>query len=165
MRNISIIVAVANDGAIGYNGGLLTHVKGDLPRFKSLTLNKTIVMGRKTFDSLPNGALKDRRNIVISRDLNLKLDECEVIHSIGELSNIVDISEEIFIIGGSEIYSLFFPLANKLYITRIYKDFDYADTYFKEFNSELYSNFNIDVYTENTDNLFKCQFVTMIRKR
>lgn len=163
MRNISIIVAVANDCAIGYNGGLLTHVKGDLPRFKSLTLNKTIVMGRKTFDSLPNGALKDRRNIVISRDLNLKLDCCEVIHSIDELSNIVDINEEIFIIGGSEIYSLFFPFTNKIYITRIYKDFDYVDTYFKEFN-ELNSNFKIESYIENIDNVFQCQFVTMVRK-
>ena len=163
MRNISIIVAVANDGAIGYNGGLLTHLKGDLPRFKSLTLNKTIVMGRKTFDSLPNGALKDRRNIVISRDLNLKLDGCEVIHSIDELSNIVDINEEIFIIGGSEIYSLFFPIVNKLYITRIYKDFIEADTYFKEFSGP-YSDFKIVDCIENNDNAFRCLFVTLVRK-
>ena len=121
-----------------------------------------ICYGRKTFDSLPNGALKGRQNIVISRDLNLKLDSCEIIYSIDELSNIVDINEEIFIIGGSEIYSLFFPFANKIYITRIYKDFDYADTYFKEFNSESYSNFNIDFYNENINNEFKCQFATTI---
>lgn len=132
MPNFSIIVAIANNNAIGQNGGLLVHLPKDMKWFKENTLHKTVIMGRKTFETLPNGALKERRNIVVTKNNAFRAENCEIVHSIEELMTIVHPTEDCFIIGGGEIYKMLMPYATHMYITRIHADFADADTFFPE---------------------------------
>ena len=122
---ISLIVAVDEKGGIGYDGQLLAHIPEDLQRFKSLTTGHIVIMGRKTWDSLPRKPLSNRRNIVISNQKQenfMTIPEC--------LEEIKDIKDEVFVIGGGKIYKYFLPKADRIYITLIHKSFDKVDTYF-----------------------------------
>lgn len=126
---ISLIVAVDENGGIGYDGQLLTSIPEDLQRFKSLTTGHIVIMGRKTWDSLPKKPLPKRRNIVISNQKQenfMTIPEC--------LEEIKDIEDEIFVIGGGNIYKYFLPLTNRIYITLIHKSFENVDTYFPNIN-------------------------------
>ena len=128
---ISLIVAVAEDRAIGDKGNLLWHLSSDLKRFKAITTGYTIIMGRKTYDSLPNGALPNRRNIVISRQLkNLK--DAEVYSDFDEALKATSDEDIVYIIGGGEIYKKTFPRADELHITLVHKSYPEADTRFPE---------------------------------
>ena len=128
---ISLIVAVAEDRAIGDKGNLLWHLSSDLKRFKAITTGHTIIMGRKTYDSLPNGALPNRRNIVISRQLkNLK--DADVYSDIDEALKATSDENIVYIIGGGEIYKKTFPRADELHITLVHKSYPEADTRFPE---------------------------------
>lgn len=128
---ISLIVAVAEDRAIGDKGNLLWHLSSDLKRFKAITTGHTIIMGRKTYDSLPNGALPNRRNIVISRQLkNLK--DAEVYSDFDEALKATSDEDIVYIIGGGEIYKKTFPRADELHITLVHKSYPEADTRFPE---------------------------------
>ncbi len=128
---ISLIVAVAEDRAIGDKGNLLWHLSSDLKRFKAITTGHTIIMGRKTYDSLPNGALPNRRNIVISRQLkNLK--DAEVYSDIDEALKATSDEDIVYILGGGEIYKKTFPRADELHITLVHKSYPEADTRFPE---------------------------------
>lgn len=128
---ISIIVAIAENNAIGKDNKLLCHIPGDLKRFKKLTTGKTVIMGLKTFKSLPDGPLPNRRNIVITDKKNQKIDGCDMAYSIEEAVEMCNTDEENFVIGGGSIYRQFLPLADKLYITKVHHNFD-ADTFFPE---------------------------------
>ena len=128
---ISLIVAVAEDGAIGDKGNLLWHLSSDLKRFKAITTGHTIIMGRKTYDSLPNGALPNRRNIVISRQLK-SLKDAEVYSDIDEALKATSDEDTVYIIGGGEIYKKTFPRADELHITLVHKSYPEADTRFPE---------------------------------
>lgn len=128
---ISLIVAVAEDRAIGDKGNLLWHLSSDLKRFKAITTGHTIIMGRKTYDSLPNGALPNRRNIVISRQLK-SLKDAEVYSDIDEALKATSDEDIVYIIGGGEIYKETFPRADELHITLIHKSYPEADTRFPE---------------------------------
>lgn len=146
---ISLIVAVSKNNAIGKDNKLLFHIKEDLVFFKKTTLNKTIVMGRKTFESLP-GILPSRKHIVITRDKDYKIDNpnVEVRHSLIEVLNEYKYSsKELFVIGGGEIYkqSIDSGLLDRMYITRVNKIVEEADTFFPEVSSDYYelSNFKI----------------------
>lgn len=158
-QSIAIVVAIANNSAIGINNQLLAHIPGDLPRFKALTTGHTVIMGRKTFDSLPKGALPNRRNIVITRDRNLKLPNCEMASSPDEALSLLGSNETAFIIGGGEIYKLFLEISNKLYITRIEKDFPEADAFFPAYDSSKYKLLNEEIVspTEKNDFVFRYQ--------
>jgi len=99
----SIIVAVAENNAIGKNNDLIWHISEDLKRFKKLTTAHSIIMGRKTFESLPNGALPNRENIVLTRDKHLHFDKCTMFYSIDEvIEKYAHTQEEVFVIGGNE---------------------------------------------------------------
>ena len=128
---ISLIVAVAEDRAIGDKGNLLWHLSSDLKRFKAITTGHTIIMGRKTYDSLPNGALPNRRNIVVSRQLK-SLKDAEVYSDIDEALKATSDEDIVYIIGGGEIYKETFPRADELHITLIHKSYPEADTRFPE---------------------------------
>lgn len=128
---ISLIVAVAEDRAIGDKGNLLWHLSSDLKRFKAITTGHTIIMGRKTYDSLPNGALPNRRNIVISRQLK-SLKDAEVYSDIDEALKATSDEDIVYIIGGGEIYKKTFPRADELHITLVHKSYPEADTHFPE---------------------------------
>jgi len=132
--DISIVAVVGKKNEIGRNNDLLCRLPADLKHFKELTVGHTVVMGRKTFESLPKGALPDRKNIVLTRNENLSFDHCGICSSISELIDNQPNDSEIFIIGGGEVYKQTLPLANKLYLTKIHTEFDDTDTFFPEIN-------------------------------
>lgn len=139
---LSIIVAIAKNNVIGSDNKLIWHISEDLKRFKEITSGKTIVMGRKTFESLP-GVLPNRKHVILTRDKNFKVNsECvEIIYDFEELLNKYNNSDdEVFIIGGGETYKQLLPYSNKLYLTKINKDFN-GDTYFPQIN---YDDFKVD---------------------
>ena len=130
---ISAIVAVDNNWGIGYNGDLLEHIPEDLKYFQALTTGHVVVMGRKTWDSLPKKPLKDRLNIVVSSQprgplgdmaFSIPMDEAKVRVALSEDD------EDWFIIGGGSIYQEFLSICDRVYVTKIYKDHDNIDTYF-----------------------------------
>ncbi|NFG42708.1 dihydrofolate reductase [Clostridium botulinum] len=155
---LSIIVAIAKNNVIGNDNKLIWHISEDLKRFKEITSGKTIVMGRKTFESLP-GVLPNRKHIILTRDKNFKVNsECvEIIYDFDELLNKYKNSDdEVFIIGGGEIYKQLLPYSNKLYLTKINKDFD-GDTYFPQIN---YNDFKIDYESDViTDEKSKLEYI------
>ncbi|WP_372774851.1 dihydrofolate reductase [Mangrovibacterium sp.] len=128
-QNLSLIVAMAQNGAIGKNNDLLFHLPGDLKRFKAITSGHTIIMGRKTLLSLPKWPLPNRRHIIITTDTTAKFEGCETANSIDQAIDMVQGEDEVFVIGGGTIYEQFYPFCNKIYLTKVYRDFE-ADTYF-----------------------------------
>ena len=160
--NISIIVAISQNFAIGKNNDLLFHLPDDLKRFKQITSGHPVIMGRNTLLSLPKGALPYRRNIVITDDPNETFDRCEMVFSIDEAIMAVNNEEEAFIIGGGMIYRQFFPVAGKLYLTLVHQDFD-ADVYFPEVDySEWEEFFREDLRDEK--NGFDYSYLNLKRK-
>ena len=133
MQNISMIVAMDENHGIGADNKLLWHLPDDFKWFKSKTLGNPVIMGRKTMDSLPK-LLPNRRNIVLSRDQNSILEGFEHATSPENAMAMVEkeTDKEIFIIGGSSIYELFLPLANKLYLTRVHTAIEKVDAFFPE---------------------------------
>jgi len=126
---VSIIVAVANNNAIGGNNQLLWHISADLKRFKQITSGHAIVMGRKTYESIGK-PLPNRQNIVITRNRELSLSGADVVDSVEAAKEIAQ-GDELFIIGGGEIYSQTLPVADRIYLTRVWADYK-ADTFFPE---------------------------------
>ncbi|MBU5593268.1 dihydrofolate reductase [Clostridium sp. MSJ-4] len=133
---LSAIVAVANNNAIGKDNDLLVRIPRDLKRFKDITTGHTIILGRKNFQSLPR-VLPNRHHIILTRNRNFKIEDerVTVIHSIEDLKPYMEDSKEHFVVGGGEIYKLLLPYTDKLYITKVYADFD-ADTFFPDFNEK-----------------------------
>lgn len=121
MKNLSLIACADNGWAIGSKGGLLYNIKDDMAEFRRRTSGKTVIMGRKTLQSLPGGRpLKGRRNIVLTRG-KVDTDGVELARSAEEAASMVRGGEEAFVIGGAEIYKLLLPWCERAYITRVYK--------------------------------------------
>lgn len=161
-NNISIIVAIAENFAIGKNNDLLFHLPNDLKRFKQITIGKPVIMGRNTLLSLPNGPLKNRRNIVISDIPGDNFEGCEMTSSIDGAVELVRNEEEAFIIGGGMIYRQFYPLAGKLYLTLVHQPFD-ADIYFPDIQyGEWQETFREDLFDEK--NNFNYSYINLVRK-
>ena len=164
---LSLLVAVAENNVIGLDNKLLWRIPEDLARFKQITMGKTIIMGRKTFESLPK-ILPGRHHIVLTNDKNYSVDseQVTVVHSLDEILNkFSDSEEEAFIIGGGQIYNLTFPHCSKFYLTKVYRAFDKADTFFPEID---YSNWK-EVYSSgrniNTSDGIEFEFVDYERIR
>ena len=132
--DISIIAAVAKNRAIGYQNKLIYWLPDDLKRFKQLTTGNTIIMGRKTFDSLPKGALPNRRNVVISRTVD-SLPGCEVYTSLEEALRHCQDDEHIYIIGGASVYEQAMQVADRLCLTEIEDTPAEADVFFPDYSS------------------------------
>lgn len=135
MNNLSIIVAVAQNLAIGKNNDLLWHISADLKRFKALTVGHTVVMGRRTFDSLPHKPLPMRRNIVLTHDESFCFNDVEVAHNIEELLRVTAHEEETFVMGGAAVYRQLLPYASTLYVTWVHRDFE-GDVFFPAFEDK-----------------------------
>lgn len=133
--HLSIIAALSPQGAIGAHGTLPWHIPEDLARFKALTWGHTVLMGRKTYASLPHGALPGRRNIVLSRTLT-RLPHCEVYPSLEEALQHCAQDEAVFVMGGASVYRAALPLATRLYITFVEKEPADADTFFLAFDKD-----------------------------
>jgi dihydrofolate reductase len=160
-QNISIIVAIAQNFAIGKNNELLFHLPNDLKRFKQITTGHPVIMGRNTLLSLPKGALPNRRNIVITDNPEEKFERCEMVFSIQEAIQSVKDEEEAFVIGGGMIYRQFYPFAGKLYLTLVHRDFD-ADVYFPEIDySEWKEEYREDHFDDK--NGFKYSYLNLSR--
>ena len=129
---ISLIAAMAHHRVIGFHNQLPWHLPADLRHFKQLTLHKPVIMGRKTFESIGR-PLPKRRNIVITRDVSYKKEGVEVVHTLAQALDLFpDQNEEVFIIGGAEIYKQTMPIADKLYITHVGAEDKDADAFFPE---------------------------------
>jgi dihydrofolate reductase len=128
---ISIIVAVAENNAIGRNNELLWHLSDDLVRFKRITSGHPVIMGKRTWESLPKRPLPKRRNIVISDIPGDRIEGAEVAGSIAEAIRMCDPAEENFVIGGASVYRQFLPASDRLYLTRVHQDFE-GDVFFPE---------------------------------
>ncbi|MDR0506704.1 MAG: dihydrofolate reductase [Dysgonamonadaceae bacterium] len=155
---VSIIVAIGKNGEIGKGNSLLCHLPADLKHFKEITSGHTIIMGRKTFESLPSGALPNRRNIVISRNSELKLEGAEVCQSLDyAFLKLVD-ENEVFIIGGAQIYELALPFADRLYITKIHAAFPDADVFFPDVDFRKWKETGRTFFPADEKNLYACTF-------
>lgn len=162
-KNISIIVAIARNMAIGKDNKLLWHISGDLKRFKEITVGRTIIMGRNTFLSLPNGPLKNRRNIIIT-DIDTEVfPGCDMVHSVEEAIDLCDNNEN-FVIGGGRVYSQFLSHSNKLYLTRIHKEFE-ADVFFPEINYNEWDLISREDINNDDQNDFSYSYELYERKR
>ncbi len=144
-KNISIIVAVAENMAIGLDNKLLWKLSDDLKRFKRFTTGHTVLMGRNTYLSLPNGALPHRKNIVITDKQEDSFPGCAMAYSIEQALELTD-GDECFIMGGGMIYRQFLPVAGKLYLTTVHHSFE-ADTYFPEIDFSEWE----EIETEHVD--------------
>jgi dihydrofolate reductase len=134
---ISIIVAVSEDWGIGKDNELLWHISEDLKRFKRLTTGKTVIMGKKTWESLPKRPLPGRKNIVLTDNPTENIENAITSYSIEESISKCTADEEVFIIGGGSIYRQFMPLADRLYITHVHKKAA-ADIYFPEIDLKIW---------------------------
>ena len=132
---ISIIAAVAKNNAIGLDGKLLYWLPADLKRFKALTTGHTIIMGRRTFESLPKGALPNRRNVVLSRSRQ-DFPGAETFASLAEALASCSQEEDVYIIGGASVYAEALPLADRLCLTEVHDTPEEADAFFPDFNKE-----------------------------
>jgi dihydrofolate reductase len=129
MTVISLVVAVSKNGVIGRDGGLPWHISSDLKRFKAITMGKPVIMGRKTWESLPKRPLPGRRNIVLTRASHSIGEGAEMVSSPADALALVQDVEEMCVIGGGEIYRQFLPLAQRIYLTEVDLEVD-GDTQF-----------------------------------
>jgi dihydrofolate reductase len=161
-KNISIIVAIAENFAIGKNNQLLFHLPDDLKRFKEITTGHCLIMGRNTLLSLPRWPLPNRRHIVITDKPDDVFPGCEIVYSIQEALDRVKNEEEAFVIGGGMVYKQFYPLAGKLYLTLVHKPLD-ADVYFPEIHYEEWNQISRkDLFDEK--NNFSYSYINLQRK-
>ena len=156
---ISIIAALGKNNEIGQDNRLLCRLPDDLKRFKEITSSHTVIMGRKTFESLPKGALPNRKNIVVSRNPDLQIEGAMVCSSLdAALLKCLD-EEEVFIIGGAQIYRQALPMADKLYLTKIHAAFPEADVFFPEINYKEWREVGREMYLADEKHPYSFSFV------
>ena len=158
---INIIAAVAKNRAIGYQNKLLYWLPNDLKRFKALTTGHTIIMGRRTFESLPKGALPNRRNIVLTRSQQT-FPGCDVFASLEEALKHCQADEEVFIIGGASVYQQAMAVADHLYLTEIDDTPKDADAFFPPYND--WKMVQKEKHSKDDKHAFEYAFVDYIRR-
>lgn len=163
MPEIIIIAAIAQNRAIGCNNQLLWHLPADLRHFKRLTTGQVVLMGRKTFESIGK-PLPHRTNVIITRNRDYKPAGVEVFHSLEEAIASKNECEKIYIAGGAEIYRQALPLAHRMELTIVHRDY-HADTWFPEWNSEEWETQNVEQTIDRDSNSeVKLTFLTLVRK-
>ncbi|NDW17308.1 dihydrofolate reductase [Dysgonomonas sp. 216] len=155
----SVIVAMDENNAIGKDNQLLCHLPNDLKYFKTVTQGHTVIMGRKTFESLPNGALPYRRNIVISRNTSYKKERTEVFTSLNDAFATCTNENEVFIIGGGSIYEQALQSADKLYVTYIHHKFENTDTFFPSIDPSIWKQVSAKEQSADEKNKYAHTFV------
>jgi dihydrofolate reductase len=163
-KNISIIVAIAENNAIGKDNKLLWRLSDDLKRFKRLTSGHTVLMGRNTFLSLPKGALPDRRNIVITDRPGESFPGCEMAYSLEEALEMAGDREECFVMGGGMVYRQVLPLAGKLYLTVVHQEFE-ADTFFPPIDRSCWNPLETEFVQASEKNQYDHTFTLYVRKK
>lgn len=163
--NINIIVAIAGKNAIGRNGDLLYRISDDMRHFRDTTMGHPIVMGRKTWESMPNGALPGRLNIVMTRKNDYSAPGALVVGSITEAINTASSHDsEIFIIGGEQIYREALPLADRIYLTHFEVENPEADTFFPTINLDEWTITDVGAIRIDPKTQIRYRFVCLTRK-
>ena len=160
---ISIIAAIDQNNAIGLNNCLLCYLPNDLKYFKRVTTSHPIIMGRRTYESLPIKPLPNRKNIVISQSFTATLPGCILVRSITEACEQCEGTEECFVIGGQQVYRQMMPLAKKMYITRIHHSFE-ADAWFPEINADEWLLQSSELHSSDEKHQYAYSFEVYIRK-
>ncbi len=163
MKPISIIVAIADNYAIGKDNKLLWHLPEDLKRFKRITEGHPVIMGKRTYYSLPKRPLPGRKNIILTDIAGEQIDGCQMAYSIDDIIQQCDENTENFIIGGASVYKQFFTIAQKLYITEVHASFD-ADTFFPEIDVNAWKVIETEEHKTDAKHPFDYTFVTYVRK-
>lgn len=158
---ISIIVAIAKNGVIGDKNTLLWHLREDMIHFRTITSGHPVVMGRKTYDSIGR-PLPKRTNVVITRDTELQIEGCTMAHSLTEAVEMFDSSEEVFIIGGAQIYSQAMPIADRLYLTIIDKEYE-GDSSFPEIDYNSWRQISCEKFERGEAFEYPFSFITLER--
>ena len=161
---ISIIAAVSEDLGIGMNNNLLWHIPEDLKRFKRLTIGRTVIMGKRTWESLPKKPLPRRKNIVITDVPGEFIDNAVTAYSIIDALSKCEPDQEIFIIGGGSIYRQFMPLADRLYITHVHQKLP-ADVFFPEIDENIWEIVEKDESFSGQDNIVPYTYIVYGRKQ
>lgn len=149
---ISIIVAVADDWGIGKNNDLLWHLPEDLKRFKKLTTGNTIIMGKRTWESLPRRPLPNRKNVVITDIPGESFEGAVTVYSIDDAVSSCRDDAEAFIIGGGSIYRQFMPIADRLYITHVHRKAE-ADVFFPKIDKKVWKVVEKEEFTPEGDGI------------
>ncbi len=161
---INIICALAENNAIGFENRLLYRLSNDLRRFKELTSGHTVIMGRKTFDSLPKGALPNRRNIVLTRQQGLEIPGVEIYHSLLDALAACPADTEVFIMGGEMVYAEALPSTDRLYLTHVHNTPAQADAFFPEIVADDWEITEHQEFEADEKNECPYAFTTYMRK-
>ena len=159
---VTIVVAIGENNAIGKNNELLWYLPKDLRHFKTITKGHTVIMGRKTFESVGK-PLPNRRNIIITRNTDLAIEGTEVVHTIEEALELCKQDEEVFIIGGAEIYKMAMQHTDKIYLTVVHEHFE-ADAFFPEIDHNLWLETASEKHLPDDKNNLSFTFSTLERK-
>lgn len=165
MSTISIIAAIADNNAIGKNNKLLWRLPADMRRFKDLTTGHAVIMGRKTFESLPKGPLPNRKNVVLTTLPEAGFVNCFACESMGAALDICEKEDEIFILGGALVYRQALRIADKMYITRVHAEFKDADTFFPVVNWNLWEEVERQEFPADAKHAYPYTFLTYHRKK
>ena len=160
---VIMIAAVAENNALGKNNDLLWHLPNDFKRFKEITSGHHIIMGRKTFESFPK-PLPNRIHVIITRQNDFEYEGCVVVQNIEKALSVCPINENLYIIGGGEIYQQSISFADQLDITRVHHSFD-ADVYFPEIDPEIWELTSETFHQKDERHLFDYTFQTFVRKK
>ena len=164
---ISIIVAIAKNGVIGNKGDIPWYIPDDLKHFAKITKGHAVVMGRKTYESIVKRlgkSLPDRNNIVITSQNDFIATDCTVLHSVDEAIKLFSSSkEEVFAIGGSQIYEQFLPVADKIYITEVDTNCD-GDTLFPSYDKNNWKILSKEHHIKDEKNKYEFDYVELIKK-
>lgn len=159
---LSIISAIGKNNEIGKGNELLWNLPIDMKHFKETTTGHPVIMGQKTFESIGR-PLPNRRNIILTLDKNFKADGVEIYFSIEELEKelkeTINKDEEVFVIGGGQIYKLFINKADRLYITHVNAEFPNADTFFPEIDEKMWGKISEDKHEKDEKNIYDCNFI------
>ncbi|MCW8851325.1 MAG: type 3 dihydrofolate reductase [Gammaproteobacteria bacterium] len=159
---ISLITAMDRNRLIGNNNQLPWHLPADFAHFKSVTMGKPVIMGRKTYESIGK-PLPGRTNIVLSRDPDISFEGVACVSSFEQALLLVADAEEVMVIGGSTIYEMLLPRANRLYLTYVDAEFE-GDAWFPEFDKNQWFELESVLRKADEKNLYDCRFVTLEKK-
>lgn len=164
MGKVSIIVALADNNAIGKDQQLLWRMPNDMKRFKALTIGHAVIMGRKTFESLPKGALPERKNVVLTTMPEAGFVNCFACDSFVDALDICEKEEETFVIGGALVYKQALKFADKMYLTYVHHVFEDADTFFPEIDYAEWNEVERQEFPADEKHAYPYSFVTYERK-
>ena len=160
---ISLIVAMDENRVIGYKNKLPWNLPSELKYFRETTKGKPVIMGRKTHESIGR-PMPERLNIIITRDKNYRTDNCIIVNNVHDAIKATKGSSEIIVIGGAEIYKLFLPIANRLYVTKVHGAFK-GDTYFPEFNENEWVKVKEKFFEKDNENKYSYTIMVLERKK